>query len=315
VLGLHTGASPSRRLRRARPGLRYDHCGGSVWSRKLIGPYCVRLSPQPGQALRVERGIKPHFGTLRHSRTAAIGRYFAGMRSGASRSQVVAVVVSTFALATSLAAQESQDTVKPDTVFRVEGIAVKVARAVATAGGASALDAPLDSMAVPPAPTLEEVLRQMPLILIRENSRGEAQPQVRGMESRQVAVLVDGVPITLGWDDRTDLSVIPLTAARHLTLVRGLSSVLYGPNALGGAILVGIGDLPDGSPRTSEPFQFMAGVDQLGNGAVALGLGTVVRHDGGALTATSSRATSGTGGHGCRSRLSCSIRNGAYHRS
>ncbi|KPK65198.1 MAG: hypothetical protein AMS21_05415, partial [Gemmatimonas sp. SG8_38_2] len=143
-------------------------------------------------------------------------------------------------VSTSLAQQ--QDTVPPDTVYTVEEIAVTVARPVATAGGASALRVPLDSVRAHPSPTLSELLRRTPLIMIRENSRGEAQPQLRGMESRRVAVLVDGVPLTLGWDNRTDLSIIPMTAARELTLVRGLSSVLHGPNALGGVVLVGIAD-------------------------------------------------------------------------
>jgi len=169
-----------------------------------------------------------------------------------------------------------------DTVYTVEEIAVKVSRPVATAGGASALSTPLDSVVVPPAPTLEDVLRRMPLILIRQNSRGEAQPQVRGMESRQVAVLVDGVPLTLGWDDRTDLSVVPLTAARKLTLVRGLSSVLHGPNALGGVVLV---DFVDGAGAlvAPEPFRFSAGIDQLGNSSVAIGLGTLFEGQSGGL--------------------------------
>jgi len=183
-------------------------------------------------------------------------------------------------LSSSLAQQ--QDTVPPDTVYTVEEIAVMVARPVATAGGASALRVPLDSVRAYPAPTLSELLRRTPLIMIRENSRGEAQPQLRGMESRRVAVLVDGVPLTLGWDNRTDLSIIPMTAARELTLVRGLSSVLHGPNALGGVVLVGIADGP-GIPADPQPYQFMAGIDQLGNGAVALGLATVARTGGGDL--------------------------------
>ncbi len=177
---------------------------------------------------------------------------------------------------------QQQDTVPPDTVYAVEEIAVTVARPVATAGGASALRVPLDSVRAYPAPTLSELLRRTPLILIRENSRGEAQPQLRGMESRRVAVLVDGVPLTLGWDNRTDLSIIPMTAARELTLVRGLSSVLHGPNALGGVVLVGIADGP-GIPARPRPYQFVAGIDQLGNGAVALGLATVARTRGGDL--------------------------------
>jgi len=179
-------------------------------------------------------------------------------------------------------AQEQQDTLPPDTVYIIEEIAVKVARPVATAGGASALTVPLDSIRATPAPTLADILRRMPLIMVRENSRGEAQPQLRGMESRRIAVLVDGVPLTLGWDNRTDLSVIPLTAARELTVVRGLSSVLYGPNALGGVVLIGLGEGP-GIPVEPQPFQLAAGVDQLGNSAIALGLTTVTRAGGGDL--------------------------------
>jgi iron complex outermembrane receptor protein len=215
----------------------------------------------------------------------ALGRRCAGRRVSdltLRRALALAALSALPALASTASAQEPQDTVRPDTVFTVEEIAVKVARPVATAGGASAIRAPLDSMRLPPAPTLEEVLRRMPLILIRENSRGEAQPQVRGMESRRVAVLVDGVPISLGWDNRADLSIIPLTAARRLTLVRGLSSVLHGPNALGGVLLVGIGDIPD-IPRNPRPLEFTAGLDHLGNSAIALGLTTVLRGDAGDL--------------------------------
>ncbi|MGD8698294.1 MAG: TonB-dependent receptor [Gemmatimonadales bacterium] len=186
------------------------------------------------------------------------------------------------AFASASQAQEPPDTIRPDTVFTVEEIAVKVSRPVATAGGASALTTPVDSIVVSPAPTLQEVLRRMPLVLIRENSRGEAQPQVRGMESRQVAVLVDGVPLTLGWDNRTDLSIVPLTAARQLTLVRGLSSVLHGPNALGGVVLVDIAN-GTGALAQPEPFNFSVGIDQLGNGSAALGLATLLQGGAGDL--------------------------------
>ena len=91
----------------------------------------------------------------------------------------------------------------------------------------------LDSLGGIPAPSMDQVLRAMPLIQIRMNSRGEMQPTIRGAEDRHIAILMDGVPLTLGWDHRTDMSIIPLTAARKITLVRGLSSVLYGPNTLG----------------------------------------------------------------------------------
>jgi iron complex outermembrane receptor protein len=121
----------------------------------------------------------------------------------------------------------------------------------------------MDSVGIRPAPTLENVLRDMPLIQIRRNSRGEAQPALRGGEDRQIAVLMDGVPLTLGWDARTDLSIIPLTAARTVRVVRGLSSVLMGPNVLGGAIEVDIASGP-GSVPAPRPFRASFGLDQTG---------------------------------------------------
>ncbi len=197
--------------------------------------------------------------------------------------RITVVVLMCLIYAGLLRAQEPQDTLPPpDSVLAIQGLTVRVARPVATAGGASALTAGMDSVRVAPAPTLEEVLRRVPLIMIRENSRGEAQPQLRGMESRRVAVLVDDVPITLGWDNRTDLSVVPLTAARRLTLVRGLSSVLHGPNALGGVVLV---SLADGSQAAEPPpFQLAAGLDDLGSSAMSLGLARAVRGARGKLT-------------------------------
>ncbi len=179
-------------------------------------------------------------------------------------------------------AQEPRDSLPRDSVFRVEELKVQVTRPVATAGGAAAIRAALDSLAAPPSPTLEEVLRRLPFIQIRQNSRGEAQPQLRGMESRRVAVLVDGVPITLGWDDRADLSIVPVTAARELTLVRGLSSVLHGPNALGGVVLVSMGEANNTLPDPT-PLQLNGGLDHLGNGSIAAGVATKLRGAAGVL--------------------------------
>jgi iron complex outermembrane recepter protein len=139
-----------------------------------------------------------------------------------------------------------QDVPRPDSVVVAGAISVHAARPVVTAGGGSALAVRIDSLPVPAAPTLEDVLRRMPLVQVRSNSRGEAQFSLRGSgsDARQVAVLVDGIPLNLGWDHRADLSVLPATAATTLTLVRGLPSVLHGPNVLGGVIEVGVGHHP-----------------------------------------------------------------------
>jgi iron complex outermembrane receptor protein len=148
-------------------------------------------------------------------------------------------------------------------LYRLRGVTIAVPRPVSTTGGASAVELDLDSALVRPAPTLEQVLREMPLIQIRRNSRGEAQPALRGGEDRQIAVLMDGVPLTLGWDHRTDLSIIPLTAAQRVDLIRGLSSVLHGPNVLGGVVEV---DVARGAERQTppRPLEVNASVDHTG---------------------------------------------------
>ena len=172
------------------------------------------------------------------------------------------VIVVSLPTATGVAAQVKPDSARADSsVFRVGEIMVQAARPVTTTGGASAVELRIDSLGLPPAPTLEQVLRVLPLVHIRINSRGEAELAVRGSESRQVALLVDGVPLTLGWDARTDVSVIPATAPRQISLVRGLSSVLYGPNVLGGIIEVGVGH---GAATARRSAELASGVDHLG---------------------------------------------------
>lgn len=151
--------------------------------------------------------------------------------------------------------------VRDTSVFRVEGIRIQAARPVTTVGGASALEARLDSLGLSPAPSVEEVLRALPLVHVRTNSRGEAEVSIRGSESRQVALLLDGVPLSLGWDARTDMSLLPAGAATEVSVVRGLSSILHGPNVLGGVVELNVGRA-EGALEPS--LDLTAGADHLG---------------------------------------------------
>ncbi len=159
-------------------------------------------------------------------------------------------------------AQVPDSTRTDTTVFRVEGIRVQATRPVTTVGGASAFEVELDSMRLPAAATTEEVLRELPALHLRTNSRGEAEVTIRGSESRQVAVLVDGVPVTLGWDARTDVSVLPAGAVKDVTVVRGLSTLLHGPNVLGGVVEMQVGQGRGFPPASSLNASF--GLDQTG---------------------------------------------------
>lgn len=125
--------------------------------------------------------------------------------------------------------------------YRFPEVTTEAARTLTSAGGAAAVEVSAESLGVTAAPSVEEILREIPLLHVRTNSRGEAEVSARGSESRQVAVLVDGVPITLAWDARADVSVVPATGIQSVTFVRGLSSMLYGPNVLGGILDARVG--------------------------------------------------------------------------
>jgi iron complex outermembrane receptor protein len=126
---------------------------------------------------------------------------------------------------------------RPDTsVVELKEVLIRGTRPVATAGGSGAIQAKIDSLPVPSNPTMERVLRSLPAVYVRTNTRGEAEVTARGSESRQVAILLDGVPLTYSWDGRADVSVIPALATQEVVLVRGLSSLMHGANSLGGVV-------------------------------------------------------------------------------
>jgi len=194
--------------------------------------------------------------------------------------RVLTVPLLLASLPASISAQSARDSIRVDSLrvdstrvarqYDLTGITVSVPRPALTTGGSSAVEIRLDSLRSVPAPTMEQVLRGMPLLVIRQNSRGEAQPSIRGSEERQIGILMDGVPLTVGWDHRTDISIIPLTAAQSVRLVRGLSSVLYGPNTLGGVIEVDVARVP-GRIESVNPLDVGVSVDETGGTNVSVG--------------------------------------------
>lgn len=151
------------------------------------------------------------------------------------------------AVALLAAAATSAEAQRPDSAVVLEGLTVTAGRAASAAGGAAAVVAAPDSLRLPAAASLAQALRRLPFVLVRTNSRGEAELSVRGSESRQAAVTLDGVPLTLGWDGRADAALLPLTGAARVTLVRGLGTLLTGPNALGGTVAVDVAASPAGA--------------------------------------------------------------------
>ena len=181
---------------------------------------------------------------------------------------------------------QARDTVRVDSsrvarqydLHALRGITISLARPALTTGGSSAVEVRLDSLGSTPSPSMEEVMRAMPLVVVRRNSRGEAQPAIRGSDERQIGVFLDGVPLTIGWDHRTDMSIIPLTAAQGVRLIRGLSSVLYGPNTLGGIIEVDIARVP-GRLESVTPLTLGMSLDETGGTNVSVNASRLLERD------------------------------------
>jgi iron complex outermembrane receptor protein len=68
--------------------------------------------------------------------------------------------------------------------------------------------------------------------------RNEAGVFVRGYDLRQVPLLVDGIPVYVPYDGYVDLGRFTTYDVGSLQVSKGASSVLLGPNALGGALNV-----------------------------------------------------------------------------
>jgi iron complex outermembrane receptor protein len=194
------------------------------------------------------------------------------------------------------------DSVRRDTTRTLQAVRIVAERApvVTAVGGVSVVSITPDSLRLSPAPALKDVLREMPFVLVRQNSRGETELSIRGSESRQTAVLLDRIPLTLGWDSRTDPSLVPMSGARTIAVVRGLSSLLEGPNVLGGVVSIDVNS-GESDDTYGRAVQLRTGADHTGasafSGAVVspwdISGGKLTMRAGGGLRSTSGAALSG----------------------
>lgn len=81
-------------------------------------------------------------------------------------------------------------------------------------------------------------LERFPSLSAGGTARGERLLNLRGFDQRQIAVFVDGIPAAVPYDGRMDLDKLPVDMVSRVAVVKGATSLLYGPNGLGGAINV-----------------------------------------------------------------------------
>lgn len=74
--------------------------------------------------------------------------------------------------------------------------------------------------------------------LSRVGARGETVVLVRGFDSRQVPLFIDGIPVYVPYDGNVDMGRFDVFNMAGLSISKGYSPVIYGANTLGGAINV-----------------------------------------------------------------------------
>jgi iron complex outermembrane receptor protein len=69
-------------------------------------------------------------------------------------------------------------------------------------------------------------------------TKNEASLQIRGLGSGKIALLYDGIPIYEPYFGSFDLNSVTAEEVESIRVLRGTTSVLYGPNVLGGVVNV-----------------------------------------------------------------------------
>ncbi|HSH84706.1 MAG TPA: TonB-dependent receptor [Guyparkeria sp.] len=89
----------------------------------------------------------------------------------------------------------------------------------------------------PERQTVSDILRDQPGLSLRSASRrNEDKILIRGFDSRQTTLNIDGMPVYVPYDGNVDLSRFLGAALAQISVSKGMSSLMYGPNNMGGSI-------------------------------------------------------------------------------
>jgi len=92
-------------------------------------------------------------------------------------------------------------------------------------------------MAVNPGKDVSQSLLTLPGVnFVQLGQKNESMVSVRGFDLRQVPVYMDGVPVYVSYDGYADLGRMLTGGLSKISVTRGETSLLLGPNAMGGAI-------------------------------------------------------------------------------
>lgn len=114
-----------------------------------------------------------------------------------------------------------------------------------------------------------EALNLLSGVTLSTNSRNERTIAVRGFDSREVPLFIDGIPVYVPYDGYVDYGRFSTADLAAIQVAKGYSSVAYGPNALGGAI-----NLVSRRPTRTFEADVRAGAGSGGERRTSANLGT-----------------------------------------
>ena len=85
---------------------------------------------------------------------------------------------------------------------------------------------------------ISDVLSYSSGTFVSTGTKNEYRLKIRGFEGQRIVLLYDGIPIYEPFFNSFDLKTIPTEEIENIKVVKGASSVLYGPNAMGGIVNV-----------------------------------------------------------------------------
>lgn len=88
------------------------------------------------------------------------------------------------------------------------------------------------------ARTLDEALVHEPSVIVRTGGEGSPRIDIRGLRTRQILTLIDGVPFYSTEDDAFDPSLIPTQIIDRVDVTYSNSSVLYGDGPIAGILQI-----------------------------------------------------------------------------
>lgn len=97
---------------------------------------------------------------------------------------------------------------------------------------------PAESIEEKNARSLDEALVREPSLVLRRGGEGVTRVDLRGLRTRQILLLVDGVPFYSTEDGNFDPSLVPSQIIESVDVTYSNSSVLYGDGPLAGVLQV-----------------------------------------------------------------------------